>query len=119
MAINPNLSPGQFFHGTTHGFEPGDTVTPRGSSRFFASDHDGSHAFATKDPSDAWDYAEKAWHHSDKGHPRVFQVEPVDDYEVDPHEQNHDKKWLRSGTGFRVTGEVTMPEDMGAPEDWR
>lgn len=117
-----NLNESQFegfFHGTTHGFEPGDVVSPRGAARFFRADHDGAHAFATKSPDDAWDYAEKAWNHADSGHPRVFKVSPVDDYEVDPHEQNYEKRWVRSQTGFRVDEEVPMPEHMGSPEEWR
>jgi hypothetical protein len=117
MTASDHLNPQQFFHGTVA--EDLDEVTPRGEGRYFRSDHEGTHAFATTDVDDAWHYAEKAWHHASSGVPRVYQVEPLGDVEKDPHEQNYSGKWHRSKTGFGVVGEVPMPEHMGPQEDWR
>jgi hypothetical protein len=117
MAAHDNLSPQQFFHGSsTEGLTE---ITPRGAQRYFHSDHPGTHAFATTSESDAWDYAEKAWNHADKGIPRVYRVEPKGEVEKDPHYQNTEGTWHRSKHGFRVVGEVPMPEHMGPAEDWR
>lgn len=117
MSAGDNLNPQQFFHGTVseHGLTE---ITPRGEKRFYRSDHAGTHAFATTSESDAWDYAEKSYMHTDRGIPRVYRVEPKADVEKDPHYQNYEGKWHRSKAGFNVVGEVPMPEHVGNPEDW-
>lgn len=118
MGAHDNLSPQQFFHGSVSE-RPLTQITPRGSQRFFRSDHEGTHAFATTSESDAWEYAEKAFMHTDRGIPRVYRVEPKGDVEKDPHYQNTEGKWHRSKQGFNVVGEVPMPEHMGPAEDWK
>lgn len=117
MSASESLSPTQFYHGSSTGGL--SEITPRGAAHYYPGEHEGTHAFATTDASDAWDYAEKAWNTADSGVPHVYRVEPMGDVERDPHEQNYDGKWWRSRQGFKVLGEEKMPEHMGDPEDWR
>lgn len=91
----------------------------------FPSDTDPSFAYATPHEDDAWNYAEKAWHSTSHGRPRVFQVESLGDHEEDPAFDQHGRSRSnftddrRSQQGWRVLREMPMPEHMGTPEDWR
>lgn len=116
-----------YYHGTT---VPDVThILPadqHGGHVTFPHDTSPSHAYATTNEDDAWDYAEKAFHAADRGHPRVYRVEPMGHVEKDPEEDEHGN-WrngvnrgdVRSPHGFKVLHEVPMPEHLGTPEDWR
>jgi Rifampin ADP-ribosyl transferase len=126
MAAHHNLGP-QFFHGTVS--NPSGEITPVASSSWrkpmFPSDTDVNFAYATTDESNAWNYAERAWHSRGQGVPKVFKVEPMGEHEEDP---THTPEGVsrgnfsgdrRSRQGWRIIGERPMPEHMGDPEDWR
>lgn len=91
----------------------------------YTADGDPGYAYATPSLSDAWAYAEKAWHASGIGIPRVYRVEALGAIEPDPQEDAHGRSRgnyaadVRSRNGFAVVEEMPMPEDMGDPEDWR
>lgn len=116
-----------YYHGTT---VPDVThILPaeqHGGHVTFPHDTSRAHAYATTNEDDAWDYAEKAFHAADRGHPRVYRVEPMGHVEKDPDEDEHGN-WrsgvndgdVRSPHGFKVLHEMPMPEHMGTPEDWR
>lgn len=116
----------KFFHGTTQsGLKK---IAPANEHRrpvVFASDTDKRFAYATGDESNAWVYAEKAWHAGNTGVPRVYEVAPLGDVEKDPPIDEHGRSRsvydtdVRSHKGFRVLREVKMPEDMGVPDDWK
>lgn len=113
-----------FFHGTTSHLSLGDVIEP-GRAATFPHDTDPRYSYATTDATTAWDYAEKAWHATDKGAPRVYRVEPMGRHSKDPQVDrsgrmrgNHPTD-RRSRSGWKVVGEEEMPESMGKPEDWR
>ena len=117
----------EFFHGTVAHLSPGDVIQPVGDAirATFRSDTDPRFAYATTDHDNAWDYAEKAFHASDRGTPRVYRVSPVGRHSKDPEvgrdgsrRGNHPTD-RRSKSGWKVIEEVPMPENMGRPEDWR
>ena len=122
------LHPEQFFHGTISPLKPGSVVEPVSASSWrkprFPNETHPDYAYATSQDK-AWDYAEKAWHSSGTGTPRVFQVEPLGEHEPDPRYNERGElrdNWdddRRSKAGWRVLNEVQMPEHMGTPEDWR
>lgn len=115
-----------YYHGTT---VPDVThILPadqHGKHVTFPHDTSRAHAYATTSEDDAWDYAEKAYHAADRGHPRVYRVEPMGHVEKDPTEDERGN-WrcgvnsgdVRSPHGFKVLHEMPMPESMGTPEDW-
>lgn len=118
-----------FFHGTTEHLRPGAKVLPvgqlRGKTPTFPHDTSREHAYATSEEANAWNYAEKAWHSTDRGIPRVYEVAPLGDHEPDP---THDERGRsrgnyetdrRSRVGWKVISERQMPEHMGSPEDWK
>jgi hypothetical protein len=118
-----------YYHGTAKvpSWQPTE-ITPQTGRRgkpTFPHDTDPDYAYATKDPANAWNYAEKAWHSTTVGHPRVFRVKPRGPVEKDPQRDERGElrnNWegdVRSRHGFDVVGEEPMPEDMGEPEDWR
>lgn len=120
----------EFFHGTTEHLKAGDVIRPTHGSRIkptFPHDSSSHHAYATKHEDNAWSYAEKAFYSRDTGHPRVYQVEPVDrkTVEEDPLTNSGGRLRgnyegdMRSTKGWRVVSERQMPEHMGKPEDWR
>jgi hypothetical protein len=104
MSAQDNLSPQQFFHGTTHEFAPGDVVLPAtrlgeefrpvGVGRV-------KHAYASSAPEFARQHAERRAQSG--GNPRVYQVEPVDKDEATPWGGG---SFYRSQAGFRVLKEV-------------
>lgn len=116
------------YHGTVR--DGLDTIEPASAHcgpRTFAytADGDPDYAYATSSLDDAWRYAEKAWHATGIGIPRVYLVEPFGEVEPDPQEDaqgrsrgnyEHD---LRSRDGFNVLREMPWPEEFGDPEDWR
>lgn len=118
----------QFFHGTTEELKEGDTVLPAAKSGrkvVHMSMTDPEYAYATDKPETAWHYAELAWNHSDTGHPRVYAVSPLGEHEEDPQVDERGN-WRsnfegdrRSRHGWKIEGELPMPEHMGKPEDWR
>ena len=116
------------YHGTVR--DDLDTIEPAaahcGPRTFaFTADGDPEYAYATPNLSDAWAYAEKAWHATGVGIPRVYRVEPLGDVEPDPQEDAHGRSRgnyeadVRSREGFTVVEEMPMPEEYGDPEDWR
>jgi hypothetical protein len=120
----------KFFHGTTSRFNPGDEILPpsRRSNRirplYTATDPD--YSYATEDQDTAWQWAEAAWHHSqdEAPRPRVFGVAPMGEVEEDPLYDAHGQSRgtfasdRRSRSGWKVLGEVQMPEHIGTPEEW-
>lgn len=114
------------YHGTVR--EDLDDIIPAAEhcrGVIFASDTDPKYAYATPSLSDAWTYAEKAWHASGTGIPRVYRVEPLGDVEPDPQEDAYGRSRgnceadVRSRDGFTVVEEMPFPEAFGDPEDWR
>lgn len=94
MSATEHLSKDQFplYHGSSHAFEVGDTVTPGGGPSNYP-EHWGTsqYAWATKHPSEAM-------LHSGSG--SVYSVEPLrDDLVPDPREPHA----YASESGFRVT----------------
>lgn len=89
MSARDNLSPQQFFHGTTKYFRPGDKITPGQPDRWVASSP--HHVYFTEDRHLASEYAGMR----DDPEPEkptddrysVYQVRPTGPYERDP---NHD-----------------------------
>lgn len=113
-----------FFHGTTAHLRPGDNIAPN-RKPMFPSDTERGYTYATPHEDKAWSYAEKAWHSSDSGHPRVYEVAPTGAHEPDPLTDQHGRMRgnyegdRRSQSPWRVLSERQMPEHMGTPEDWR
>jgi hypothetical protein len=118
---------GALYHGTTR--ENLTAVTPaaeHGGHVSFQHDTDVAYAYATPNLADAWIYAEKAWHASSSGIPRVYRVEAVGDVEPDPQERadgSHRGNYeadVRSRAGFTVVEEMPWPDYfIGSPGDWR
>ena len=80
----------EFFHGTTAHLRKGAIIRP-GRKPNFQGESSPEHSYATTSEEHGWDYAEKAFYSTDKGHPRVYQVEPVnhEDVEDDPLTYEH------------------------------
>ncbi len=117
---------GPLYHGTTpEGLTAIIPAAAHGGHVTFQHDTDRGYAYATPDLGDAWRYAEKAWHASGDGIPRVYRVEPVGDVEPDPQTDVHGRQRgnfeadVRSAHGFTVVEEMPMPDEYGDPEDWR
>lgn len=117
---------GALYHGTTR--EHLDEILPAAAHRLgvvFPHDTDSAYAYATPNLGDAWVYAEKAWHASGDGIPRVYLVEAIGAVEPDPQEDAHGRQRgnyaadVRSREGFTVVEEMPMPDTYGDPEDWR
>jgi hypothetical protein len=88
------------FHGTMHEFKPGDIIDAQHSNAEVAKLQEGKkYAFADTDPGEAT-FAGRAA--SAGGH--VYRVEPVGDYEFDPHQGSTTSR--RTTGGFRVVEEV-------------
>lgn len=122
------LNPEQFFHGTTAELYPGDRIEPTsvtGEYPTFPNMSDSRYAYATRSESDAWHYAELAWHESGAGIPHVYEVRPAGRHSKDPsrdrqgHSRDNFENDRRSKEGWDYVREVPMPEHMGEPEDWR
>lgn len=85
--MKDNLQKKQFFHGTTHPFSEGDTLSPHTETLHGPST--GEHVYMTS-RGIAEEYAEMAVEQlMDMGHkgplvPRVFEVEPIGNVETDP-----------------------------------
>lgn len=93
----------------------------------FPSDTDKNYAYATTNPDDAWDYADKAWNSTDSGRPRVYEVKPIGGMrhvEEDPRARSdgsprfNNANDYRSRKGWQVVRELPMPEHRGDPEEW-
>lgn len=82
MSASDNLSPQQFFHGTSARLQPGDYLSPKGANAYGrAEDESGrSHVYFTADKNQAWSYA----YARGGSEPHVYQVEPTGKYEEDP-----------------------------------
>jgi GNAT superfamily N-acetyltransferase len=123
-----------YYHGTT---VPDVThILPanhHGKGVVFHSVTDKDYAYASEDPKDAWNYAEKAYDTLGNGpkgdrHPRVYQVRPVGGHEhveKDPEwdhvrgiSRGNNESDRRSKKGWEVVREMKMPKHMGKPEDW-
>ena len=117
------LNPEQFYYHGTVAHLP-EEVTP-GRKPIFPSDTEHGYVYATPHKSSAWNYAEKAWHATDYGHPRVYKVSATGPMEVDPRRNVHEQLRsnyegdVRSRHPLKVVSEEEMPEHMGRPEDWR
>ena len=119
---------GPLYHGTVRdGLDDILPAVAHCGPRTFANTADGdpSYAYATPNLSDAWAYAEKAWHATSIGIPRVYRVEALGDVEPDPQTDAHGRSRgnyaddVRSRDGFTVVEEMPMPGEYGDPEDWR
>lgn len=126
MSAAGSLQPKQFFHGTVRaGLRSIQPAEQHGKGVVFPHDTDTGHAYAASSEADAWNYAEKAWHASGTGIPRVYEVEPKGAYEPDPQTDAAGRMRgnlagdVRSKAGFKVKRQLPMPEDMGEPKDWR
>lgn len=117
-----------FFHGTViEGLTEVMPATKHGRGVIFPHDTDRNFAYATPSESNAWNYAEKAWHAASDvaGPPRVYRVRAVGPTEEDPQYDQHGRHRsnygddIRSRWKFIVVEEVPMPEEMGDPDDWR
>lgn len=88
---NRNLSNQQFlYHGTvTTGLKEILPAREHKRAQFYPGEHDGSYAYATKSLDDAKNWAEKAYHSSDKGEPLVYRVTPKGPTEQDPLHYAH------------------------------
>ncbi|HEV7237395.1 MAG TPA: GNAT family N-acetyltransferase, partial [Ktedonobacteraceae bacterium] len=114
------------YHGTTQeNLTQVLPATQHGGNVVFPHETDHSYAYATPNLDDAWEYAEKAWHATSEGIPRVYQVSSINgDEEPDPQQRadqsfrGNNENDLRSSTGFDVHHEMPMPEHMGTPEEW-
>ncbi len=115
-----------YYHGTVE--EDLDDVQPasqHGGRVTFRSDTDPDYAYVTTKPGDAWSYAEKAWHSSSNGVPRVYRVratgpvEPDEFYQASGRPRSIYEHDMRSRHPFEVQEELPMPESMGDPEEWR
>lgn len=103
------------FHGTNREFKPGDIIDAKFSRKGVTDLHGGKqYAFASTDPGEAT----FAGHGSGPGG-HVYRVEPVGDYEWDPHQGTSTSR--RTGGGFRVVEEVKQwsGEKMGRPFDYK
>jgi hypothetical protein len=105
----------RFFHGTTSNFEPGDEILPPSRRtpdiKPLYDETDPEAAYASTTPEQAWFWAESAGDRTrDRGaRPRVFGVEPLGKVLPDLHSLSDDD--VRSREGWRVLGEIPMPED--------
>lgn len=96
MAAKDNLSPDQFFHGTTHNVK-GGVVLPADAADKNVSDFsmgdpgdmsEGDHAFAIRnDENYAWHAANTF--HSNGRRPRVYEVDPAPDMKPGPWNKDH------------------------------
>lgn len=120
-----------YYHGTTA--SDVTHILPashHGQGVIFPHVTDRDYAYASEDPKDAWNYAEKAYDVAGGGdrHPRVYQVRPIGGHqhvEKDPewdHVRNvsrgNNESDRRSKKGWEVVREMKMPKHMGKPEDW-
>lgn len=112
MTASDHLSPAQFYHGTTHSFEPGQEMTVEGAAPHHHERISQGWLHFTDTPGRAADYAEGRAHDYG-GTPRVYQVEPVGEHEHDPGDA-----WesARSKQPLRVVRELPAHEwdDYGA-----
>jgi hypothetical protein len=126
MSAEENLSPQQFFHGTTQaGLKHVKPAVKHGGA-VVHPETDKSFAYATNDEATAWAYADDAYHRADgnSGPPRVYSVVPQGAHEKDPSHDDAGRSRgnfegdIRSQKGFRVLKELEMPDDMGMRKDW-
>lgn len=114
-----------YYHGTARALRSVKPATQHGRGTTFPSDTEPDYAYASKNESDAWTYAEKAWHASGEGVPRVYRVAPKGEVETDPSHtpagvsRGNFRGDVRSRQGFSVLNSVQMPESMGKPSEWR
>jgi hypothetical protein len=91
------------YHGSGGEYKLGDIIDPKHAKARVTEMQGQQYAFASSDPGEATFFgSSKAGPGSDG---RLYRVEPVKDYEVDPHMHNNTSR--RSTTGFRVVEEVT------------
>lgn len=115
MSAQDNLSPQQFFHGTTHVFAPGEVVSPAAARGVQGNWNatDPSFAYATTDKLYAHGLAQQqAQARGTSGH--VFEVAPLESTEPDPIDNVAHA--YRSRQGFRVTRAVPFHEITEAQE---
>lgn len=111
----------EFFHGTTAHLFPGDVIEP-GRRSNYVQISDPRYAYATTNRQDAEHYAEVAYHASDTGSPRVYQVEPLGRHSKDPlvdrqgNSRGNFDSDRRSKDGWEVVGEMELPEHLRGME---
>lgn len=111
----------EFFHGTTAHLFPGDVIEP-GRRSNFPSVTDSRYSYATTESSNAEHYAELAYHSSDHGSPRVYQVKPLGRHSKDPQVDKQGRSRgnfdtdRRSKEGWEVVGERPLPEHLKGME---
>lgn len=76
MSATDHLNQMQFFHGTTHGFEPGDVIDPSKPHTTNWGISDPTRAYITTDREDAQDWARQAARRRG-GEPMVYGVQPT------------------------------------------
>lgn len=130
VSYHPRAASGRqvrYYHGTASPLSVGQVIHPAariGRRPNYAGESDTSKAYATNRRSDAWNYAEKAWHAGDRGHPRVYEVVPLGAPDPDPTtyadgRSRGNNPSDQTARGWRVVREVPMPRSMGTPADWR
>lgn len=127
--VRAAAEPTRYYHGTSLGYDEDlDEISPThaaggGSLWGPGASSSGEHAYATTDPSVAWDYAEKR-HWGEGSHwsrPVVYEVEPTGPVEEDPHYDAHGYNRgnslsdVRSRHPWTVVGEVPHPQGR---TDW-
>jgi len=109
MTAHDNLSPAQFYHGTSAELKPGDTVDPSFAGRNEGDRVPKGTAFFTSDRHAARFYG-RASHGGSVS--RVYTVEPTGHYETDPDNETFlgDNNPLRTKSPLRVTGTADEQE---------
>lgn len=103
MAASDHLSPGQFYHGSSHEFKPGDLVTPGHPPRMGAGRADRSdHVYAASTPEIASAYGRHTYRVEPSG-PVELDPELVSSYGGVPRNPALHTHW-RSAAPMRVTG---------------
>jgi hypothetical protein len=87
------------FHGTSASLKSGDVIDPKMMKKRLRRLHGDDYAFATTDRKQAL-----GGFASGSSESHVYRVEPVGDYETDPH--MHEGTARRSAQGFRIVEEV-------------
>jgi 8-oxo-dGTP pyrophosphatase MutT (NUDIX family) len=116
-----SVSEPTYYHGTTQeGLTHVLPSSQHGGHVLYSGAADPGHAYATSDPSEAWNYAKTSYHNTDHGVPRVYEVSPLHgDHSHVEHDPNfNDSTSFRSPHGFHVTRELPMPESMKRSGDW-
>lgn len=114
----------EFFHGTVHHLNVGDSVLPAaaGGAPTIHGESDPRFSYATTQQGDAWEYAAMAHEQTEgeEGPPRVYRVSPLGRHSKDPeytvearpeHRGNFGND-RRSKAGWRVESEQPLPPHM-------